>query len=216
MIKRARGWVLYGALLTAFIGYDFHRNGRGALLDWVVAAACFGALLWLRYRLETRLSRPVYASLVEAVQAQPPNTPLVDYETGDRLAITGKRWLGLPDGWWVLRMPQEPPGEDAMSDFNLGRTVSTIPYTGFLVRSGCISTRVNAVPVTAPQDRGGLPVPIDPPRPSPWRRLRTLIFVVRTGARQVSQREVADLIDQLRRAVPLDHHRDDDPEQEEP
>jgi hypothetical protein len=129
-----------------------------------------------------------------------------------RLAITGKRYLGVPDGWWIARTPLEPSGEDAMSDFNLGQPVSTIPYTGYLVRPGCISTRVNAVPVTAPQEPGQPPIPLDPPRPSPWRRLRTLIFVVRTGARQVTQREVTDLIEEVRRAVPLDHHRDENPE----
>lgn len=214
MTKQALGWTLYGTLLTALIGYHVHRDGWDALLKWAFVAVCFGALLWLRYRLETRLSRPVYASLIKAVQAQPPNTPLVDYDTSDRLAITGKRWIGLPDGWWVLRIPQEPPGESAMSDFNLGQPVSTIPYTGFLIRAGCISTRVNAIPVTAPQEPGGRPVPLDPLRPSPWRRLRTLIFEVRTGARQVSEHEVSELVEQLHRVVPLDHHRDENPEQE--
>jgi hypothetical protein len=213
MTKRTAGQVLYWTLLIALTAYGFYRNGWDAVQVWMVWLVVVGAGLWLRYRLETRLSRPVYTSLVEALQAQPANTPLVDYETGDRLAITGKRYLGMPDGWWVLRIPREPSGEDAMSDFNLGQAISTIPYTGFLVRAGRISTRVNAVPVTPPQEAGQPPVPLDPPRPSPWRRLRTLIFVVRTGARQVSQREVTDLIEQLRRAVPLDHHRDEDYEQ---
>lgn len=215
MIKRTAGQVLYWTLLIALIAYGLQRNGWDAVQVWILWLAGVGATLWLRYRLETRLSRPVYTSLVEAVRAQPANTPLVDYETGDRLAITGKRYLGLPDGWWVLRIPREPSGEDAMSDFNLGQSISTIPYTGFLVRAGCISTRVKAVPVTPPREPGQLPVPVDPPRPSPWRRLRTLSFEVRTGARHVSQREVTDLIEQLHRAVPLDHHRDENPGQEE-
>lgn len=212
MITRILRWTLCCVLLTALISRDIHRFGMGVVFPWVVVAACFGGLLWLRSRLETRLSRPVYASLVEAVRALPPNTPLVDYETGDRLAITGNRWLGLSDGWWVQRRPQEPSGEDAMSDFNLGQPVSTIPLTGFLVRAGRVSTSVNAVPVTPPQEPGQPPVPLDRPRTSWWRRLRTLIFVVRTGARQVSEHEVSELVEQLHRVLPLDHHREENPE----
>lgn len=117
MITRTLRWTLCRILLTTLISRDIHRFGPGVVFPWVVVAACFGGLLWLRSRLETRLSRPVYTALAEAVRALPPNTPLVDYETGDRLAITGNRWLGLPDGWWIDRIPREPSGEDAMSDF---------------------------------------------------------------------------------------------------
>lgn len=101
MNKRTAGSVLYWTLLIALTAYGLYRNGWDAVQVWMVWLAVVGATLWLRYRLETRLSQPVYTSLVEAVQAQPPNTPLVDYDTGDRLAITGKRYLGVPDGWWI-------------------------------------------------------------------------------------------------------------------
>lgn len=195
-------WMVWANLagITAFVALMAYRR---YWLETVLATVLLVITALMGRSVKSpRVERRIRA-LHAAVEGHNPPAVLVDDESGHIFQVRrpGRR------RWYFVDRYEGDALADMHSDFNLGRTFSSVSFRRYIIFMDDVQAMDRVMPVRNPGNTDALPLPVAEPR----RTLRQLWsgyrLSARLGTNRVGDEELQQLTEQLQRATP---RRDDD------
>lgn len=134
------------------------------------------------------------ALLAVALEAAPKRTPLIDPTSGHLFIINAIPTNKLQ--FWLIDRYERTSLDDALTDLNLGASISAVPHAEFVYGCGRIAV-LHKTHRIKPGD--GLPDVVDQPNLDPDQQRQLIQFLSQAGLTRVSNGEIQQLVIQLDR-----------------